>query len=103
MQRVERRGDSHRGCGDPGTRGMRGSCGRGLSMPQWLCNVQRSFVALTVVVVGAPWLTCGARAEAPRDISDTPVFECRWTELPVIIDGKADDAAWSKAQPLNEF
>jgi uncharacterized repeat protein (TIGR03806 family) len=30
-------------------------------------------------------------------------FECRWTEKPLVIDGKADDAAWQQAQTIDHF
>lgn len=34
---------------------------------------------------------------------DRPTFECRWTAEPIVIDGRPDEAAWSKAQPLETF
>jgi glucose/arabinose dehydrogenase len=34
---------------------------------------------------------------------DRPMFECRWTSEPIVLDGKADEAAWAKAQPFDSF
>ncbi len=30
-------------------------------------------------------------------------FECRWTDDPITIDGKADEPAWAKAQAIDNF
>ncbi len=30
-------------------------------------------------------------------------FECRWTDLPIKIDGKGDEAAWKHAQVIDNF
>ena len=35
---------------------------------------------------------------APR-----PTFECRFTEVPIVIDGKCDDAAWEQAVVIDSF
>jgi hypothetical protein len=43
--------------------------------------------------------TTGAKVE-----KDFPtVFECRWAEGPIRIDGKADEPAWKKAQVIDHF
>ena len=31
------------------------------------------------------------------------VFECRWAEGPIVIDGKADEAAWKNAMAIDRF
>src|SRR5581483_10064641 len=30
-------------------------------------------------------------------------FQCRWTETPVSLDGKADEAAWKRAEVIDTF
>src|SRR5581483_2343103 len=30
-------------------------------------------------------------------------FDCRWTEMPITLDGKADEAAWKQAQVIDHF
>src|SRR6266566_6110676 len=47
-----------------------------------------------VFVLMAVWGAVVARAE---------VVECRWTEEPIKIDGVADEAAWGKAQIVENF
>jgi hypothetical protein len=44
-------------------------------------------------------------AAAPPIVSstDSGLFECRWTDLPVRIDGHGDDAAWKEAQVIGRF
>src|SRR5262245_52948257 len=37
-------------------------------------------------------------AEPPKK-----TFECRWTDLPIQIDGKADEEAWKDAQVIDDF
>lgn len=31
------------------------------------------------------------------------VYECRWADTPIVLDGKADDEAWKHAQPIDAF
>src|SRR5881397_1963241 len=46
----------------------------------------------------------GAAAVAPAAGPTEPgLFECRWTDLPVRIDGRGDDAAWKGAQVIDRF
>src|SRR5262249_7813713 len=41
---------------------------------------------------------------APKDWQPPPTeFECRFTELPIKIDGKGDDEAWKHAQTIDNF
>jgi hypothetical protein len=41
---------------------------------------------------------CGFSLAAPPT-----AFECRWADTPITIDGKADEAAWQKAQLIDNF
>src|SRR5688572_22643797 len=60
-----------------------------------------ALLALCLVVAGG-WP--GASAVAPQAGSAEPgLFECRWTDLPVRIDARADDAAWKAAQVIDRF
>jgi glucose/arabinose dehydrogenase len=40
---------------------------------------------------------------AAEPASDTANYECRWTEDPITIDGKADEPAWAGAQTIDRF
>lgn len=40
-------------------------------------------------------------ASAPA--AETPIYECRWTDQPITIDGKADEPAWRQAQTIDRF
>jgi glucose/arabinose dehydrogenase len=43
-------------------------------------------------------------AEGPKAFVPPPtVFECRWTETPITLDGKADETAWKHAQVIDRF
>jgi len=37
------------------------------------------------------------------DKAPEPVCECRWTSTPITLDGKANEAAWDKAQVIDRF
>src|SRR5262245_39576040 len=46
----------------------------------------------------------GTSADAARAFQPPPTqFECRWTDTPVTLDGKADEAAWKHAQLIDRF
>ncbi len=48
-----------------------------------------------------PQVTAEAPPVTPQG---TPsVFECRWTDLPITLDGKADEEAWKHAQVIDHF
>src|SRR5262245_49750404 len=53
------------------------------------------------IVVHAGWRR--AAAVARPNPTDAGQFECRWTDLPVRIDGQGDDPAWKRAQAIERF
>src|SRR5262245_13649715 len=45
-----------------------------------------------------------ADAQKPKAFEQPPTaFECRWTDGPIKIDGKADEPAWKHAQVIDQF
>ncbi|MGH7172597.1 MAG: PQQ-dependent sugar dehydrogenase [Gemmataceae bacterium] len=55
---------------------------------------------LILVATGGP--PVGATAEPA--VATTPTeFECRWTDTPITLDGKADETAWKHAQVIDNF
>ncbi len=42
-------------------------------------------------------------ADTPATSAPASDYECRFTEDPIRIDGRADEAAWKLAQPLDDF
>ncbi|HUG91339.1 MAG TPA: PQQ-dependent sugar dehydrogenase, partial [Planctomycetaceae bacterium] len=44
-----------------------------------------------------------AEPNAADAVAPPTRFECRWTELPVTIDGRADEPAWRAAQVIDRF
>ncbi len=45
-----------------------------------------------------------ADAQKPKPFVQPPTFfECRWTDGPIKIDGKADEPAWKHAQVIDQF
>jgi glucose/arabinose dehydrogenase len=57
------------------------------------------------VLLACGWLWLSGRAETEAGGSADPptTFECRWTEGPITIDGKADEEAWKHAQTIDHF
>lgn len=54
----------------------------------------------------APVPTADATSQASplATVTTAPVeYECRWTDIPMTIDGKADESAWQHAQVLDHF
>ena len=53
---------------------------------------------------GCAWL-CAVLVlpAAAQEKPAPPAVECRWAAGPIEIDGKADDAAWKIAQPIDNF
>jgi glucose/arabinose dehydrogenase len=57
-------------------------------------------VVLALRLAGQP----GTAADATAAAEPPPkVFECRWTDTPITIDGKADEEAWKHAQVIDHF
>jgi uncharacterized repeat protein (TIGR03806 family) len=47
---------------------------------------------------------CRAPGTAPSAGAPLPeAFECRWAEMPPVLDGRGDDPAWKDAQPIDNF
>src|SRR5947209_8451983 len=58
-------------------------------------------VCVTLLAVGS-LLT--ARVWAVDAATTAPAaYECRWTDAPITIDGKADEEAWKNAQTITDF
>ncbi len=65
-------------------------------------------VCLCVILLGsfcpAPLLAQATKATpAKTDTDKPPEYECRWADSRIVIDGKADDAAWKHAQVIDKF
>jgi uncharacterized repeat protein (TIGR03806 family) len=59
-------------------------------------------------VIGFCWLLGSSpreplHAEEKKVDPKTHLFECRWTETPIKIDGVADEAAWNEAERIDYF
>ena len=69
--------------------------------------IPRRFPVLSALALAA--LACAALpfwrapADEPRTFQPPAEFECRWADTPVTIDGKADEAAWQRAQLIDTF
>src|SRR5437870_1151349 len=71
--------------------------------------ILRSLLAAGLLLLaGLALLQVGGRPGAAAD--DAPAFkappdqfECRWTDTPIKIDGKADEEAWKHAQVIDQF
>lgn len=53
---------------------------------------------LAVLHVAAPGSADGQATQPPPT-----VYECRWTQGPIVLDGQADEAAWKSAQVIDQF
>jgi uncharacterized repeat protein (TIGR03806 family) len=62
-----------------------------------LCRTSLAFVSLALVSAGLSTHAAEPPAAAPQ------VFECRWIDSPIKIDGKADEPAWKTAQVIDQF
>src|ERR1700694_5950263 len=62
-------------------------------------------LALALLPVAGSVLFSPPRAPAPPTPRKEPPteFECRWTDTPITIDGKADEEAWKHAQVIDNF
>src|SRR5262249_22985727 len=74
--------------------------------PRWK---SRAIVAGSLLLLGG--LVLSANRPLPGSAAETPpagkvpppIFECRWADSPMIIDGKADEEAWKHAQVIDHF
>ncbi|MCE9547871.1 MAG: PQQ-dependent sugar dehydrogenase [Planctomycetia bacterium] len=55
----------------------------------------------TLLAVALP-LAWAAAADAVLP-QNAPTYECRWTEGPITLDGRADEPAWKNAQVIDNF
>src|SRR4051812_12440428 len=62
-----------------------------------LCPAVVSLLLLSRFPIGS------VRAEEPTPPIKKVAYECRFTELPIRIDGKGDDPAWKHAQTIDRF
>lgn len=77
------------------------------------------FLAILAGACALSWVILIVFREAPRvagaDPAQVPAvaaavekrssndFECRWTDVPITVDGAADEVAWAQAQPIARF
>ena len=62
--------------------------------------------SLTAVLLAAIACLAGLAGGGRRGASAAPPptsFDCRWTERPIRIDGKADEGSWKAARPIDRF
>lgn len=57
---------------------------------------------IALLVLAAALLPAGADP-APAEKTPPDAFECRWTDTPITLDGKADEDAWQHAQVIDRF
>lgn len=55
--------------------------------------------SLGLIVIGFVVLNSPSRAKDDRPAK----YECRWADTPIVLDGKADDAAWKHAATIDNF
>jgi uncharacterized repeat protein (TIGR03806 family) len=68
----------------------------------------RSLLAAALLTAGCLTLlaarnSSGAADQSPAGKEAPAAFECRWTDTPLTIDGKADEDAWKHAQVIDHF
>ena len=56
-------------------------------------------IMMGILLVGSNPTEKPLRAADPK----MPIFECRWTDSPITIDGKADEEAWKDAEVIDHF
>jgi glucose/arabinose dehydrogenase len=62
------------------------------------------FLRRALVTFASAMVVCFSAAGAdPKFVKPPAEFTCRWTDLPIVIDGKADDAAWKDAAVIDTF
>src|SRR5262249_16429760 len=72
------------------------------------CRNVRAFMGISRLEVGVLSIFLGggrpgAAAGAQPFKKPPTVFECRWTDGPIKIDGKANEEAWKHAQVIDNF
>src|SRR5678810_836203 len=80
------------------------------------CAIAMMSVALVSVIAGTSCNQNASRATPPtsQPTASVPatnptaatqpnVYDCRWTDAPITIDGKADEPAWAHAQVVDDF
>jgi glucose/arabinose dehydrogenase len=67
--------------------------------------VVSSAAAFALVAAASLWYwRPPTEAADPKQFEPPPAaFECRWTDTPIKIDGKADEEAWKHAQTIDNF
>lgn len=63
-------------------------------------SVSIGFALMVLVAMGGPPVGGTAGLAVPKPPAE---FECRWTDTPITLDGKADEAAWKHAQLIDNF
>lgn len=69
---------------------------------------KRHAFSVSALLMAAGLLIClgltDVEAQKPKAFEQPPTqFECRWTDAPIKIDGKADEPAWKNAQLIDQF
>ncbi|MCS7046414.1 MAG: PQQ-dependent sugar dehydrogenase [Gemmataceae bacterium] len=64
-----------------------------------------ALAGVTVLTVGlTAWRSAAPAGDKGRLAAPPPTaYECRFTEGPIVIDGRADEAAWKHAQIIDQF
>src|SRR5690349_18839934 len=58
----------------------------------------------TLMIAGLVFISPPRAADPPAPKKEPPTeFECRWTDTPIKLDGKADEEAWKHAQTIDHF
>src|SRR6185437_557715 len=63
----------------------------------------RATFLVLIALAGCSLALLADRGQTTADTPKTPQteFECRWADTPITIDGKADEAAWKRAQVID--
>src|SRR5687767_4769165 len=73
-------------------------------MSNWSGNAARALAGFWMIACAVVHATRADEASAPAASRPAEVsFECRWADMPIEIDGKADEAVWATAQPIEDF
>src|SRR5262249_11711185 len=70
----------------------------------FMSNRYRILVLLSAVSLAAAAIVLLDANPPPMAAAPPPAaYECRWTDTPIVIDGKDDDPAWKHAQVIDNF